>query len=127
MNESTLSTCDCTPATTTGTTARTYRPLVDIVELPGEYRVQAELPGVSPDDVDVSLEEGILKIQGTVGERNGESKVLACEYGVGDFYREIRLGDSIDHEKISAGYENGILTLHLPKVGAAKPRKIDIA
>jgi HSP20 family protein len=106
---------------------RCYRPNVDIVETANELTLHADVPGVSRDGIDISFENGMLTIHGKVDEREREGvNVLLSEYGVGDFHRHFQVSESIDASKITAEYAKGVLTLHLPKVEAAKPRKITV-
>ncbi len=106
---------------------RAYSPLVDIVEIPEELQVLAEMPGVTGEDIHVHFENGILNIYGRVAERHPEeANYLLREYAVGDFSRSFRISEGIDTERISARYSNGILTLHLPKTEAIKPRRISV-
>lgn len=106
---------------------RQYRPNVDIVEYPHELIVLADMPGVTSDGIDINFENGTLTIHGKVQshEREGATP-LSREYGVGDFYRTFRVSEKVDSAKISAEFANGVLTLHLPKVEAVKPRKISV-
>ena|SRR5687768_7622298 len=107
---------------------RVYRPAVDIVEKPEELLLIADMPGTSPDDIDVRFENGTLTLYGRVKERQMETaEHLLREYGIGDFYRTFQVNETIDAERISAEYRDGVLTLHLPKVEAAKPRKIQVS
>ncbi|MCB9850673.1 MAG: Hsp20 family protein [Phycisphaerales bacterium] len=105
----------------------TYQPAVDIIESPDELTLFADMPGLRPEDVDIHFENGMLTIHGTVAERQPQqTRFLRREYGVGDFERSFRIGETIDAEKISAEYVDGVLKLHLPKVAAARPRKIEV-
>lgn len=103
-----------------------YRPNVDIVEKADELVVRADVPGVAPDGIDVHFEDGTLAIHAKVPPRNQDVDFLVREYGVGDFYREFRVNETVDVGKISAELADGVLTLHLPKIEAAKPRKITV-
>lgn len=104
-----------------------YRPDVDILETPDELRVLADMPGVDPEKIDVKFENGTLAIYGRVDRPDdGNRTYLVREYGVGDFYRAFEISQNIDSERISAEYRNGVLILHLPKVEAAKARKIEV-
>ncbi len=85
-----------------------------------------DLPGVAKDDLDVRFENGELTIEGKVLPRQAEHEFLYGEYGIGDFHRSFAISETIDAEKISAELRDGVLTLHLPKVEAAKPRKIKV-
>jgi HSP20 family protein len=120
-------TCKTQDRTESTRTAATYRPLVDIVELKDELLLRIDLPGVKPDGVDIEFEDGTLTIQGRVAPRYDENfKFLAAEYGVGDFYRTFRVSEQIDPAKIHAEHAHGVLTVHLPKTEAVKPRKIEV-
>ena len=104
-----------------------YRPPVDIVELPNELCVVADVPGASKEGISINFEKGVLTIHASVEPRyKEESDFLLREFGVGDFYRVFTVSENIDAAKISADYAEGILTLHLPKSEAAQPRKIEV-
>jgi HSP20 family protein len=104
----------------------TYTPRFDIVETDGELRLYGDLPGVCKDSLDIRFENGQLTVQGKVEPRHAEHEFLYGEYGIGDFYRSFTISEDIDAEKISAELNNGVLTLHLPKTEAVKPRKIAV-
>jgi len=104
----------------------TYSPRVDIVEAGDELILYADLPGVAPEDLDIRFENRELTIQGKVGPRHKDIQFVCGEYGIGDFYRTFTIGEQIESSKISAELKNGVLTLHLPKVEDAKPRRIDV-
>ena len=115
------------PAAEMTRSGQLYRPSVDIVEDAHELRILADMPGASADSVEIDFEDGTLKIHARVPNRRGERiKYLLEEYGVGDFYRVFQIGETVDASKISAEYADGVLTLHLPKVEAVKPRKITV-
>ena len=110
-------------------TARSPRfvPAVDIFETTDEYVVMAEMPGCDPEGIDVQFDNGELTIYGRVSPRElPRSGWLAREVELGDYARTFNVTDSINTEKISADYEHGILTLRLPKVETAKPRRIEV-
>ncbi|MBN1908744.1 MAG: Hsp20/alpha crystallin family protein [Pirellulales bacterium] len=102
-----------------------YRPNVDILEKVDELVVVADVPGAAADSIDVDFKEGMLSIHAPVPQPEARNDLLR-EYGVGDYYRTFRVSEAIDASKISAEYSDGVLTLHLPKVEAAKPRKISV-
>jgi HSP20 family molecular chaperone IbpA len=107
---------------------RTYRPQVDICETDQEMIVRCAVPGSSADAISVQFEKGELTIHAEVeprGARQGEW--LLREYGVGDYERRFTVGEQIASDRIGAEYRRGVLTLHLPKTEAAKPRKIQVA
>lgn len=122
--------CCTTPATVSaGTEERTttYRPRLDVIEKADEYLAIVEIPGAGKEDVDIVLEDGVLKVTAKVADRVREGWTWRRrEYGTGDFARSIRVGDAIDAERIEATVENGLLTLTLPKAETAKPRPIRI-
>jgi HSP20 family protein len=104
-----------------------YVPNVDVLETPEELVLVADLPGSSSEHIDIRYEDGELTLHGKVNERNpGEVRTLLREYGVGHFNRVFTIGEQIDAEKIAAEYARGVLTLHLPKLEAAKPRTIKV-
>lgn len=104
-----------------------FVPVVDIFETAEEYVVMAEMPGCDPQGIDVQFENGELSITGRVAPRPlPQGAWLAREFEVGDFARTFNVTDSIETEKISAEYEHGILTLRLPKIETAKPRRIEV-
>jgi len=114
------------PSTESTRAGTYYRPSVDIVERADELTVLADMPGAAADGIDIRFEDGMLSIHGKVPQRHADVDFLAREYGVGDFYREFRVNETIDASKITADLNDGVLTLHLPKVEAVKPRKITV-
>ena len=105
-----------------------YRPNVDILEQDEELLVLADVPGAKSDAIDVKFEDGTLEISAAVTPRRGDGQTsLLQEYGIGDYYRSFRISEAIDAAKISAEYADGVLTLHLPKAEALKPRKIAVS
>lgn len=108
-----------------------WNPALDIVETKDAYEVHAELPGVAPAQVEVGFERNVLTIRGTkasgltTGEDNG-LRVHAAERVAGSFERTIRVPEFVDAEHIDAKFENGLLTVSIPKAKAAQPRRIEI-
>ena len=104
-----------------------YTPLVDIIENNDAFIFQADLPGVSAGDVDVSFENGVLTLEGKVHPRQPQGhNYVWREYGIGHFYRQFTLNTPIDAEGIRAELKNGVLELYVPKTESAKTRKIEI-
>ena len=103
-----------------------FSPNVDILENADELTLVADVPGVTPDSIDIQYEQGELTIRGRVTPRGEHQSYLLNEYGVGDFYRVFQLGDGVDNARISAEVAHGVLTIHLPKVERVKPRKIAV-
>lgn len=104
-----------------------YRPATDIVERDGSVSLMLEMPGVAPNDVDVSLENRVLTIRGRAGQSRPEKLQLAyAEYGEGDYERSFTLSEDFDPDKVEAAMKNGLLTVTLPRTEAAKPKKIAV-
>jgi HSP20 family protein len=111
--------------------SRVWVPAMDVAERGDAYLVQAELPGVSPDQVDVSFEQNVLTIRGTKPSSfdvnaEGELRVFAAERVHGGFERSVRLPEFVDADRIEAKFAHGLLTITVPKAEAAKPRRIAI-
>jgi HSP20 family molecular chaperone IbpA len=103
-----------------------FTPRVDILETEQELTLFADVPGVKPGDVDLRYENGELLLHGKVQPRAQGKNLLLQEYEEGDFYRSFTIHESIDAGRISAECKNGVLTVHLPKVEAVKPRQIKV-
>lgn len=104
-----------------------YRPSADVVEHPDAFRVLLDMPGAKSDDVDIQVAEGVLHVTARVDSRQEPGKkFLLREYGVADYRRSFQVGDQIDVQHITADYAEGVLSLHLPKLAAAQPRKISV-
>lgn len=114
------------PASAEPTAAVCYTPRVDIRETDEELTLYADLPGVKPDGLDLRYENGELRIHGRCAPRHPGANFLAEEYGVGDFYRAFTLGEVIEADRIAAELRDGVLTVHLPKSEAVKPRRIAV-
>jgi len=109
--------------------SRVWVPAMDVAERRDAYVVQAELPGLSPEQVDVSFEKNVLTIRGTKPASfdttsDGELRIFAAERVSGTFERSVRLPEFVNADRISASFANGLLTVTVPKAEAAQPRKI---
>jgi HSP20 family protein len=104
----------------------TYMPRFDIWETDNELLLYGDLPGVSPENLDIRFENHELTVHGRVGARHEGIEFLYGEYGIGDFHRTFTIGEAIETDKISAEMHHGVLTLHLPKSEKAKPRRIAV-
>jgi HSP20 family protein len=105
-----------------------WLPAVDIFEEDNGIRIMAEIPGVRPEDVKLSIENNVLTIQGTkqqVAEERTD-RVHRYERTYGAFERSFTLPATVDANNIKASYEHGVLTVTLPKVEKAKPRQIEV-
>jgi HSP20 family molecular chaperone IbpA len=106
---------------------RVYSPRADVYETPEEIVVVAELPGVSEESLDITLEQRELTIRGAVVPAAPAGyRPIYSEYGEGDYERRFVLADSIDRNGIAAQLKNGVLQLRLPKVVEALARKIPV-
>ena len=105
-----------------------WYPKVDIAEDENQFVLHAELPGMNREDIQVSLEDGVLTIS---GERKFETKkedknYLHRERSYGSFTRSFRMGKNVQVDKIAAAYKDGVLTMTLPKAEEVKPRQIEV-
>ena len=106
---------------------RTYLPVTDIFETDQALTVVLEMPGVGKDAVDVSVEDDVLAIDGRIDYSKYEGlQPVYTEYNVGHYARSFQLSSKIEQGKIHAELKDGVMTLVLPKVEKAKPRKIKI-
>ena len=100
---------------------------IDLYRSGDHFVVHADLPGADPGSVDLSVDNGLLTIRAERSGRTEESvEWLASERFTGSYMRQLSLGDGIDAERISATYENGVLTVTIPMAEKAKPRRIQI-
>ena len=109
-------------------TVADWIPLVDISETTEEYVITAEIPEVKKEDVKVTLEHGVLTVQGMRRQEAEEKgkKYHRVERSYGSFVRSFSLPDFVDDAKMQAVVKDGILTLHLPKSEEAKPKAIEV-
>ena len=105
-----------------------WTPSVDISETAEEYQIKAEIPDVKKEDVKVTLEDGVLTIQGQRKQQKEEegTKYHRIERSYGSFVRTFSLPDVIEAEKVRAEFKDGVLNLHLPKSEKAKPKAIEV-
>ena len=106
-------------------TSRFLVPAVDIYETEDALHVIADVPGVREEDLDIRVEDRVLTISGKPSLVTGED-LLMQEFELMPYFRQFRLGDDVDQEKIEAKLQHGVLTLHLPKADQAKPKKIKV-
>jgi HSP20 family protein len=109
-------------------TVADWSPTVDISETEAEYAIKAELPEVKKEDVKVTVEDGVLTLQGERKQEKEEKgkKYHRVERSYGRFVRSFTLPDTVDESKVKAEYTDGVLHLHLPKSEKAKPKQIDV-
>lgn len=114
-----------------GRAARVWIPAMDVAERRDCYIVQAELPGVSPEQLDVHFEQSVLTISGSKASEYAsaspdEVRLLAAERAHGEFTRSVRLPEGISSDEVIANFADGLLTVTVPKAKAAQPRKIEV-
>lgn len=108
-----------------------FTPRVDIHERKDHYEISAEMPGIRKEDLDVTLENGVLTVEAEVNQtapQDEDSRVLRQERRYGKFSRSFNLGEDIDENDIDATFKDGVLTLTVPKHEPKKPvsRRIQI-
>ena len=112
-----------------GVSTSAWLPSVDVFEDKESLKIVAELPGLKPEDVKITLENSTLTLRGEkkqVAEEKTE-RVHRYERSYGSFERSFALPNTVDAEKVAAAFENGVLTVTLPKAEKAKPREIAVA
>jgi HSP20 family protein len=107
-----------------------WTPSCNVVETSEEYRIEAELPGVKQEDLEVNVENGVLSLKGERREEKEEKgkKLHRVESSYGSFVRSFTLPDDAAEDKIAASYEDGLLTLRIPRTEPkeTKARTIEI-
>ncbi|HET9655576.1 MAG TPA: Hsp20 family protein [Kineosporiaceae bacterium] len=111
---------------TFGTVARPAAMPMDAWREGDEFVVQFDLPGVDPGSIDLDLERNVLTVRAERPPREQIHELLSAERPHGVFSRQLILGDNLDTEHLTAGYQAGVLTLRIPVAERAKPRKIEI-
>jgi HSP20 family protein len=101
---------------------------LDVIAKDDNIIVRATLPGVAPDDIQVSVEDNVLTIRGQTADQfqNGDGSYLMRERRVGSFHRALRLPDTVDTDKAHPEYEHGVLTITIPKAEAKKARHLTV-
>ena len=101
---------------------------LDVAEKGDVFTVKASLPGISPDDLNVTLEDNVLTIQGETKEDETieENSYHIRERRYGSFSRSVRFPVPVEGDKVEANFENGVLTLTIPKAEAVKPKRIAV-
>ncbi len=129
MSEKQLQVQEKQSARTQGETTKNetyYAPQVDIYETEKEVIVVADMPGVQPEGVDLSLEDNILTIQGRRKEVAHSGRMVLEEYEPGHYLRRFTVAETIDQEGIEASLADGVLRVRLPKTAPAQPKKIAV-
>ncbi|HZF11830.1 MAG TPA: Hsp20/alpha crystallin family protein [Thermoanaerobaculia bacterium] len=119
---------DTTPEENEAVT-RSWAPRVDVLENTEAYQVTAELPGIKKEEVEITLENNVLTLK---GERKFEKDVNQESYHriervYGPFARSFTLPTKVAQDRVEAKFDSGLLTITIPKVAEARPKKIEIA
>jgi HSP20 family protein len=110
-------------------TGGSFTPAVDIKENGNEIRLDLELPGMRPEDVEITAENGVLTVRGEKQEERKEdddSRYQVVERVYGTFLRTFQLPQGVDADQIKAEFNNGVLSLHIPKAALPQPKRIEI-
>ena len=112
----------------TDTSRPMLRPAMDVVENDDSLTVRIDLPGLSPDDVKVEIEDNVLTVSGEVGDtiEKENDRYHYRERSYGAFQRSVRLPNTIDSDKVDATFENGVLNISMPKLPQAQPKQISV-
>lgn len=126
--------CCCVPATRTegpGVAKEaqvTFSPPMDFYEFADRYEMWLDVPGAGPEDIEITLNDGVLSIEARVAGRIGEgAQRLHTEYAVGDYRRQVRLGEDIDEAALGATCADGVLVLSLSKRARRQARRIEVS
>jgi len=105
----------------------TYRPNIDILESDKVYQIIADIPGAEQESVDLIFEDNMLTMEAAIRPRiNEDINYLLHEFGIGNFQRRVKISEDIEVNDIQAGYDNGVLTVTLPKKLSTQRRQIEI-
>ncbi len=103
------------------------RPAATVIERPEGFVIEADLPGVPREGIELNVENDVLTIHGKRRSATGGGRALYRESSSLDYRRAFELGREIDRSKVTARFESGVLQVFLPKAEALKPRRIDVA
>lgn len=105
-----------------------WAPTVDVIETAEEFQIKAELPEVTKEEVKVSVDAGVLRIEGERKQEKEEKgkKYHRVERSYGSFLRTFALPDNVDESKVKAEFKDGVLNVRLPKAEKAKPKAIEV-
>ncbi len=105
-----------------------WAPQTDLVETDEDFQLRLDVPGMSKEDIDINLQNGTLTISGErTSERTDEGEdYVRVERAFGNFHRTFTLPDAVDHENIEATYEDGVLSINVPKTEESTRRQIEI-
>jgi HSP20 family molecular chaperone IbpA len=114
------------PAPAAAAAPLTYQPNVDIRDTGEAVIFDADIPGASPEGIDVTFEDGVLALRATVSPRELPGRPVLQEYPIGSYRRSFRLGEGFDASQITAEYARGVLTVCVPRLAAVRPRKVEV-
>lgn len=105
-----------------------WSPRVDVRETKDNFQIDAEIPGIKRDDVEINIDNHVLTIQGQTKQEKKEEgeEYHRVERYYGSFSRSFSLPENVDEEKIEASFKDGLLTLTVPKTEKAKPKSIEV-
>ena len=106
-----------------------WMPPVDVRESEAELTLTFEIPGVAPDNIQLTTDNGVLTVSGEKSEERKEDeerRYHLVERSYGSFSRSFRMPKNLDESKIEATFEHGVLTVHIPKAAIPQPRKIEV-
>jgi HSP20 family protein len=113
------------------TNRRGWLPAADVRETAGDYTFELELPGVNPDDVELTADNGVLTVRGEKTQRarkeDEQGRFHFVERSFGSFVRAFQLPQGVDEDRIDATFAHGVLTVRVPKAARPQPRRIRIA
>jgi HSP20 family molecular chaperone IbpA len=105
----------------------TYEPALDLLEYVDRYEIHFDVPGVSAGNIDLTVKDRVLTVAAPITARYEQAtKPMLVEYGVGDFERRLRLGADIDQDSLAASYDQGVLTVVLPKRAERQPKRVEV-
>jgi HSP20 family protein len=109
--------------------ASSWTPAVDVRENQNELRFDLELPGLNPDEFEITTDNGVLTVRGekrTERKEEDDARYHVIERSYGTFMRSFQLPQGLDDSRIEASFDNGILSIHIPKSALPQPKKIQI-
>ncbi|MGP8065503.1 MAG: Hsp20/alpha crystallin family protein [Acidimicrobiales bacterium] len=107
---------------------RAWQIPVDAYRRDDEFKVLLDLPGTDPGSIELTVDNDVLTVRGTrTWLRFDDDQIAITERPKGEFSRQLFLGESLDRDKITASYEDGVLSVTIPVIAQAKPRKVKIA
>jgi HSP20 family protein len=115
--------------TTEGQEMETWAVPLDVVQQEDNFIIRASMPGVNPDNIDVSIEDNVLTIRGHSGHEaeHKEGNYLMRERRSGSFYRALRLPDMVDTDQAHPLYEHGVLSITIPKAESKKAKQLKVS